>query len=345
MRSLLIILLVHFQLGAAITEQRQKQLDSVVTNIPVQTLRHIDSLHQYIHSKATGDEERVFMFYGLFATHYKYDKERANRDRNKEYSPDYTAYRRSGVCRDFANLFKELCDRSRIPCVVALGNVDVAWFRIPRELISGSLKGPNHAWNIVKFNNSWHLMDPTWGTIERTEKYYGKDEKGRKVYLGRVKIPSRTFYDASPERFYEGRTAIHPAYFLSGTVYSYKSLKKKESRRRILESEYDFASILDSLVANKRYVYSSEFIRQTKRYSGRLASGYFLTYEWQYTDLKRSPYHKLTPAMCEEHLREFEALITYIEQENGAELTQEFEKHKLLVGKTIKRLQNKTTVI
>ncbi len=90
---------------AEIMEPRQKQLDSFVTNLPRDYVRDLDSAHYYMNREGRNNEERVFMFYGFFGIHFKYDHNRAVQKQDvKEYSPYYTCRKRSGVCRDFCVL-------------------------------------------------------------------------------------------------------------------------------------------------------------------------------------------------------------------------------------------------
>ncbi|OPX42897.1 transglutaminase-like superfamily protein [Ruminiclostridium hungatei] len=51
-----------------------------------------------------------------------------------------------GVCGDYSQLFKDLCERVSIPCVYEAGD--------PYTL--------NHAWNAVFINGEWKYVDTTW---------------------------------------------------------------------------------------------------------------------------------------------------------------------------------------
>ncbi len=65
---------------------------------------------------------------------------------------------KKAVCHGYANLFKTLCDLTSLECVVINGTAktrpgDIGHY--PGEL--------NHAWNAVKIDNEWKLIDATWG--------------------------------------------------------------------------------------------------------------------------------------------------------------------------------------
>jgi len=231
MKITILFLFLSIYGNSQILEKRRKQLDSLVTNIDKNTLRNLDSLHLYLHSKASNDEERIFMYFGLIAIHYKYDFKRKKDKTAKEYSVYYIAQKKSGVCRDFAVIFKELCLRSDIPCVLAYGQArGTLWDEI-KAGFKKRIKRVNHVWNIVKINNVWRPVDPTWSGIDSIRKYYSYGDNKRKRYAGKVKISNRSYYDKVPMDFYLRRTAIHPAYYCMDNIYTYKTSMKIYSKR------------------------------------------------------------------------------------------------------------------
>lgn len=81
---------------------------------------------------------------------------------------------RSGVCEGHANLFMELCREGGIEAVRVLG--------FSRGYAPNPDAGvrPNHAWNAVKVDGQWRLVDVTWGAggvnakgfTKRFDEYY-----------------------------------------------------------------------------------------------------------------------------------------------------------------------------
>jgi len=77
--------------------------------------------------------------------------------REKEYDEAIacmTVYLKKAVCEGYARLFKSLCIHSGIQCVVVSGKA--------KTLLSDQLAG--HAWNAVKLDGKWQLVDPTWAS-------------------------------------------------------------------------------------------------------------------------------------------------------------------------------------
>lgn len=71
----------------------------------------------------------------------------------------YVLKRRRAVCEGYANLFKALCDGLNLPCekvhgyARGVGANEQGW-EDPTD--------SNHAWNMVKIENNWYLVDCTW---------------------------------------------------------------------------------------------------------------------------------------------------------------------------------------
>lgn len=324
---------------AAITPNRQRQLDSLVTNVPATTLKNLDSLHAHLHAAGTTDEERVFMYYGLFGIHFKYDQARFKAKYTREYTPAYTLSKKRGVCRDFSDLFLELCNRSQIPCVVALGSTKRKWYEVPGEIIHRKWKEPNHAWNIVKFNHEWHLMDVTWSNVKSVEKIYGKDAKGRTIYKCSIKTPLRDFYDASSINFYEGRNAVHPAYYLNSTIYSFKTALRKQHKRKEECLDYPYAQVLDCIAENPIEQQSREFYNTEMLYSKRTGYYYRMGDFMLFTELKRAPHEPLTLEQCKKNLEEFEVMIKFLESEFGVSFQQDYLMYLARMNKEVEKLK------
>lgn len=305
---------------AEVLEPRKQQLDSFVTNLPREIVRDLDSAHYFMHQFGKSNEERVFMFYGFFGIHFKYDHGRAGHNKDvKEYSPYYTCRKRSGVCRDFSALFKELCDRSEIPCFNVCGRPKSGIKRSLKDLIFLRMRSPSHAWNLVKFDDSWHLMDPTWTYVTRIEKYYKVDQQGRRKYDRKAKIPSRTYYDADSEFFYKKRSALHPAFYLNDSIPTFKSARRVSRQKDFYELNYDFKTALDSLSENSYYLYSNVYIKEQDSYCERYSDKSFdWKFRMNYLDLKHTVKDKITVENCEKEIVKLEAFISYLESEGEA---------------------------
>lgn len=338
MRFVFLFCLLTFHGFSQISEQRQLQLDSIVTNLDKNVLRNLDSLHFELHTAGRNNEERVFLFFGVIAIHHKYDYARKGDKQAKEYTPHYVAFKRKGVCRDFALLFDELCERSDVPCVIAQGRCQVGLKDGIKDLFKRRIKRVNHAWNVVKYNDKWHPIDPTWSKIDTIQKYYTYDDTGKRKYAGRVKVSNREYYNKEPKDFYRKRTCVHPAFYCMDTIYTYKTSQKKYEKRDVYTTGFDYSSVLDSLDANEHYNLGKAYNEVLKDYSELNYLYVPLQRDFKFTEIKHSKFDPLTPASCDSHLVNLEDKLKIIEKERGYILESHFNDHKQEVLKLKKKL-------
>jgi|GEM_PF-4423169 hypothetical protein len=76
-----------------------------------------------------------------------------------------------GVCENYAFLFLFMCQHIGIEAELVGG-----FGRNDPSLIGKTLRGSNHAWNRVKIDDKWYLLDATWaaGTIDLNKGRYKK---------------------------------------------------------------------------------------------------------------------------------------------------------------------------
>lgn len=113
--------------------------------------------------------ERVYTIYTYIAGSYKYDLNRLKliqkRKIKRELYLSEVIKRKKGVCGDFANLFLTLCDSLEIGC-----------FRVSGYSKTFSIFHPvhknyfNHAWNVVRVDGKWYVLDVTFGMQHFTNK-------------------------------------------------------------------------------------------------------------------------------------------------------------------------------
>lgn len=72
-----------------------------------------------------------------------------------------TLQKKKGVCGQYAMLFAELCKYARIRCVVVEGwGLQTPYY--PLGILAEDVS--NHAWNAVRINGNWYLLDLTWAS-------------------------------------------------------------------------------------------------------------------------------------------------------------------------------------
>lgn len=338
---LLIISSLHSFAWVNIDSTRQLELDSIVTFIPKEAKTDLYQLHQYIQERANSKEEEVWMFYGYFAIHTKYDKKRQYDNSALYQTPEYTINKRRGVCRDFADAFKKLCELSDIPCINVFGRVNTNFLAVTIDLVHLHITNTRHQWNVVKLNGEWSLMDPTWTEVKEYHKYYKINERGEKEYLARTKIPDRTYYDAVPENISRTHKPYHPAFFLMEKVPTYRTAFYLDSKRKWYSKNYDYSTFLDSLYAQTIPVYSHLWNQEPLFYSGHANPVNFKKNQLNYHNrLQDRDYKPTTIEDYKEHLYTIDSLASYYRSETGIVIETEWYK-ALIDSLYIKKLEKK----
>jgi transglutaminase/protease-like cytokinesis protein 3 len=98
---------------------------------------------------------------GVKSVSYSYSSPEEKRQKELELQKkqvEQTLKRKKAVCEGYSGLFQNLCDMVGVECVTILGyskTLDKDIGRIP--------KSTDHAWNAIKIDNKWKLIDVTWG--------------------------------------------------------------------------------------------------------------------------------------------------------------------------------------
>ena len=127
------------------------------TEIPPAYTYSADSLAFYISLHHKGEDAKLSALYRWMTANMKYNVYTTFESRNDIYSEEKdvrnTLKTRSGVCRNFALVFKTVADMLDIPAFVVEGYVKA----------EGTLMTDPHAWCCAKVNGQWFLYDVTFG--------------------------------------------------------------------------------------------------------------------------------------------------------------------------------------
>ncbi len=75
-----------------------------------------------------------------------------------DHTVSSTLRNKKAVCEGYAQTFKRISENIGIPCLFIDGYSKTEINDIGKNPSQG-----NHAWNAVRINNKWHLIDATWG--------------------------------------------------------------------------------------------------------------------------------------------------------------------------------------
>lgn len=155
---LLFLLTPQYLLGQTQDTLDFRSIDAHANKTPSQVSQDINSLANYLVETSSNDFERARSFYVWLTTNIAYDMKayRNGRKRINKTNEDILERRRA-VCFGYSKFFKALCDEVGMQSEVISGYSKGSLTSNPQ------LEEPDHAWNAVKLEGKWYLLDATWG--------------------------------------------------------------------------------------------------------------------------------------------------------------------------------------
>lgn len=131
----------------------------VVIIFPITAQSRVERLAEYVVDSNTTQTEQAREIYNWITTNISYDVKAFEKFDNSEKSIDEILSSRKGLCRDFANLFSEMCNSVGIEAYVIGGySKNLLHFKGKPFIRT------NHAWNVFYTDSTWHIVDATWGS-------------------------------------------------------------------------------------------------------------------------------------------------------------------------------------
>jgi hypothetical protein len=143
------------------TASKPENLDAVMSE---SVLRSIESLSADFLNFSSDDLEKVKEIFLWVAKNIDYDISAATNSASSNLNNNAISvfYNGKGLCLGFAELFATLCRHSGIDARVIVGYAKGANYDD-----NAKFAAPNHAWNSVKVNGKWRLMDVAWASSLR----------------------------------------------------------------------------------------------------------------------------------------------------------------------------------
>lgn len=155
-----VFLLITFQVitGQVPDSLDFNKIDSYAREAPAEVSQEIEVLAQYLAKPALNDFERARSFYVWLTTNISYDMKafKNGRKRINQTNKDILTRRRA-VCFGYSKFFKALCDE------IGLASEVISGYSKGSLTSNSQLEEPDHAWNAVKLEGKWYLLDATWG--------------------------------------------------------------------------------------------------------------------------------------------------------------------------------------
>ena len=211
-------------------------IDQHARSAPARVTHDVTELAAYLVKPAKNDLEKVRSFYVWIAENIAYDVRaftHYNPNRYQKVAPNEVLKRRKAVCQGYAELFQALCQLHGIPCYLIPG------YSKGLATSNQDFTQADHAWNAVKIDNQWQLLDVTWGS------------GGLNRQLTFVKQFNESYFLAPPEDFVRDHLPLDPIWQLLECPISMSSFVQggeaiqKEHRARSTNCETWQATLLD----------------------------------------------------------------------------------------------------
>lgn len=132
------------------------QVSPLIAEMPTAAETSIDAVAAYIAAGERDPYRRAKAIYDYVTTRIRYDVPALQTRTILSPQDAETVFRQHlGVCAGYANLFKALAERLELPTAFVVGDSRSA---------TGEIAGISHAWNAVRINQKWYLLDATWGS-------------------------------------------------------------------------------------------------------------------------------------------------------------------------------------
>ena len=139
-------------------------IDGYAIKTPAAKTKNLDTLAHYLVIPAKNDVEKARSIFRWVAENISYDFDAYLSGNIPPQNASDILKCRKGVCAGYASLYKALCDRAGLECEIIIGYAKGYSYK------SGSVvPGTNHAWNAIKLNGKWYLMDATWSSGRKSD--------------------------------------------------------------------------------------------------------------------------------------------------------------------------------
>ncbi len=196
--------------------------DSLADHAPAAVERSVPALAAYLARAGSDETTKARALYRWIAGHIDYDVAGFRAGRPGDVSPEGVLRSRSSVCEGYARLAEALGTAMGLQVQVVPG-----WSKGYGFTAGQRFDGPtNHAWNAVRIDGQWRLMDPTWGAgyldqstrfVRRFQEHYFLTPPDAFVFDHLPQDPQWQLLERPISAAeYEDLVYLRPMFFLSG---------------------------------------------------------------------------------------------------------------------------------
>jgi hypothetical protein len=197
-------------------------IDAYALSIPKSEASSIKNLAKVLAKGANDDRGRARVIYRWVTKNIAYDTKAFFSGDLGDMSPNNVLRTMKGVCDGYALLFASLAQAMGMEAIRIGGNSKGYGYTV-----GSKFEGPpNHAWNAVKIDGTWRLLDCTWGAgyindqkkfVERYSDYYFLTPADQFIYDHFPEDPEKQFLPTPVTKdYYENLANLQPPFFAFG---------------------------------------------------------------------------------------------------------------------------------
>ncbi len=196
-------------------------------------------------TEGLSEEQKVLAIYTWITHNIKYDVKQFSDWNYQEQSVRKTLRRRKGVCSHYASLFHKMCELAEVESAVVVGySAAELW----EDYDPGSYHAADHAWNAVKIDGSWYLLDATFdaGYVEKKKRRPRKLLKqvfGIPYIMNKYRFvfqPTREYYKPDPDQMVITHLPTSPMWQLKSDTIGVETFRKKRwEREHIVKNTFE----------------------------------------------------------------------------------------------------------
>lgn len=142
------------------TLAEQERLDKHALETPPDTETDLERLARHLAAAASNDRDKARILFRWVADRVAYDVDALSTGKVGDTRAEAVLKSRRSVCEGYANLFERLGKFAGLETVKVRGHAKGSGFNPGDSFQKDSL---SHAWNAVKIDGDWKLLDVTWG--------------------------------------------------------------------------------------------------------------------------------------------------------------------------------------
>ena len=157
-----------------ITHQDFSEIDRIAKELNYSGAS-ITELAAILSGNANTEMEKARIIYAWVTQHITYDVaaflDAVNNGNYPEVNPEKVLRDRTTICSGYSNLYFALADAMNLESVIVAGYAKGATPSLDK------FQDVNHAWNAVKIDGAWYLLDATWGAGSVIEEKFEPEYK------------------------------------------------------------------------------------------------------------------------------------------------------------------------